>query len=50
MGRGHWGEGFRGANIKDTWTKSKGRVETQEGGVFGWGWVVGCGENKDNCN
>ena len=33
--------------IKDTWTKPRGRVETREGGRFGWG--VG-GENADNCN
>ena len=25
MGRGQWGEGFTGATIKDTWTKSRGR-------------------------
>ena len=37
MERGQWGEGFIGATIKDTWTKSRGRVEVGEGGGFGWG-------------
>ena len=37
MGRGWWGEGFTAAPIKDTWTKSRGRVEVGEGGGFGWG-------------
>ena len=32
MGRGQWGEGITGATIKDTWTKSRGRVEVGEGG------------------
>ena len=36
--------------IKDTWTKSRGRVEVGEGGGFGWGGVEGLGENADNCN
>ena len=31
------GEGFRGATIKDTWIKSRGRVKVGEGGGFGWG-------------
>ena len=50
MGRGQWGEVFTGPNIKDTWTKSRGRVEAGKGGVFGWGGVEGWGENGDNCN
>ena len=50
MGRGQWGEGFTGATIKDTWTKSRGRVKVGEGGGFGWGGVEGWGENADNCN
>ena len=37
MGRGQWGEGITGTTIKDTWTKSRGRVE---GGMWvqlgGW--------------
>ena len=37
MGRRQWGEGFSGTTIKDTWTKPRGRVETREGGGFGWG-------------
>ena len=41
MGRGYWGEGFTGATIKDTWTKSMGRVEVGEGDEFGWGGVEG---------
>ena len=32
VGRGQWGEGTTGTNIKDTWTKSRGRVEVREGG------------------
>ena len=39
-----------GTTIKDTWTKSRGRVEAGEGGGFGWGGVEGWGENADNCN
>ena len=39
------GEGFSGTTIKDTWTKSRGRVEVRVGGGFGWdGW--GCGREK----
>ena len=36
MGRGQWGEGTTGTTIKDTWTKSRGRVE--------WGREVGLAE------
>ena len=36
MGRGQWEEGIIGTTIKDTWTKSRGRVEAREGGGFGW--------------
>ena len=50
MGRGHWGEGFSGTTIKDTWTKSRGRVEVGEGGGFSWGGVEGWGEKAYNCN
>ena len=35
--------------IKDTRTKSRGRVECGERGGIGWGWVEGWGENADNC-
>ena len=35
---------------KDTWTKSRGRVEAGEGGGFGWGGVEGWGKNAENCN
>ena len=56
IARGEWGgdSGERGLQelltIKDTWTKSRGRVEVGEGGGFGWGGVEGWGENADNCN
>ena len=50
MGRGQWGEGFTETTIKDTWTKSRGRVEAGEGGGFSCGGVEGWGENADNCN
>ena len=39
MRRGQWGEGFTGTTIKDTWTKSRGRVEAGEGVGFSWGGV-----------
>ena len=38
------------ATIKDTWTKSKGRMQAGEGCGFGWGGVERWGENADNCN
>ena len=38
------------ATIKDTRTKSRGRVEVGEGGGTGWGRLEGRGENADNCN
>ena len=44
------GEGITGTTIKDTWTKSRGRVEVGEGGGFGWGGVEGWGEKAHNCN
>ena len=50
MGRGEWGEGFTGATVKGTWTKSRERVEAGEGGGFGWGRVEGWGENAGNYN
>ena len=37
MGRGQWGKGIARTTLKDTWTKSRGRVEAREGGGFGWG-------------
>ena len=43
-------EGITGTTIKDTWTKSRGRVEVGEGGGFSWGGVEGWGEKADNCN
>ena len=42
VGRGQRGEGPIGATIKDTRTKSRGRVEVGEGGGTGWGGVEGC--------
>ena len=50
MGRGQWGEGITGTTIKDTWAKSRGRVEVEDRGGFGWGGVEGWGEKADNCN
>ena len=42
MGRGQWGEGITGTTVKDTWTKSRGRVEVGEGGgSAGVGWKDG---------
>ena len=43
-------EGSIGATIKDTRTKSRGRVEVGEGGGTGWGGVEGRGEHADTCN
>ena len=55
IARGEWGgdsgeRGSIGATIKDTRTKSRGRVEVGEGGGIGWGGVEGWGENADNFN
>ena len=36
--------------MKDTRTKSRGRVKVGEGGGTSWGGVEGRGENADNCN
>ena len=36
--------------IKDTWTKSRVRVEVGEGSGTGWSGMEGWGENADNCN
>ena len=44
------GEGFSETTIKDTWTKSRGRVEVGEGGGVGWGEGEWWGDNADNCN
>ena len=42
VGRGLWAEGSKGATIKDTRTKSRGRVEVGEGGGTGClGWREG---------
>ena len=44
MGKGgcrQWEEGIIGTTIKDTWTKSRGRVEVGEGGGFSGGGVEG---------
>ena len=50
MGRGQSGEGITETTIKDTWTKSRGRVEVGEGGGLGWGVVEGWVEKAYNCN
>ena len=47
---GEKGEAFAGTIVKDTWTKTRGRVEAREAGGFGWGGGEGRGENADNCN
>ena len=46
------GKGDYRTTIKDTWTKSWGRVEVEvgEGGEFNWGRVEGWGEKEYNCN
>ena len=49
MGRGQWEKGIAGTTIKDTWTKSRGRVEVGERG-FDWAGVDGWGEKAYNCN
>ena len=42
MGRGQCGQGITGTTIKDTWTKSRRRVEVGEGGgSAGVGWRDG---------
>ena len=41
---------FTGTTIKDTWRKSRGRVDVGEGFGFGWGGVEGWGEKADKCN
>ena len=38
--------GITGTTIKDTWTKSRVRVEVGEGGGFGWGGVESGGMEK----
>ena len=48
IARGEWGgdSGERSLQellIKDTWTKSRGRVKAGEGGGFRWGWGRGMG-------
>ena len=44
------GRGVYRSYYKDTWTKSRGRVEVRKGGGIGWGGVEGWGENTDNFN
>ena len=41
--RGQWEEGITGTTIKDTWMKSRGRVEVGEGGGVQLGWGRGMG-------
>ena len=52
MERGQLGKGITGTTIKDTWTKSRGRVEVEreEGSGFSWGGVEGWGEKAHDCN
>ena len=49
MGRGVYRSYYKGT-IKDTRTKSRGRVGVGEGGGTGWSGVEGWGENADNRN
>ena len=44
------GRGVTGTSIKGIWTKSRGRVEVEEGGGTGWGGVEGRGGQAANCN
>ena len=44
------GEGLTGTTIKDTWTKSRGRVVVEEGSGFCCGGVEGWGDKAYNCN
>ena len=44
------GRGVYRSYYKDTWTKSRGRVEVGERGGFGWGGVEGWGEKAYICN
>ena len=44
MGGEQWEEEITGTTIKDTWTKSRGRVEVGKGGECGWGEVEVWGE------
>ena len=46
VGRGD----YRRTTIRDTWTKSRGRVEVGEAGGFSWGGVEGSREKAHNCN
>ena len=41
---------YRNYSIKDTWTKSRGRVEVGEGGGFSWGGVEGDKKKKNLTN
>ena len=50
MRRRYWGEVSIGSSIKDTRTKSRGKLEVAEGGGTGCGGVEGKVENVDNCN
>ena len=50
VGWGQWEEGIVGTTIKDTWTKSRVRVEVEEGGGFCSGVVEGWGKRAYNCN
>ena len=44
------GRGYYRNYYKDTWTKSRGRVDVREGGGFSWGGVKGLGEKSYNSN
>ena len=40
MGWGQWEEGIAGTIVKDTWTKSRGRVEVGKGREMGTSVIV----------
>ena len=50
VGRGQWGEGITGTTLKDTWRKSRRRVEVREGDGFSWGGLEGWGERAHISN
>ena len=46
---GRKGEGVSGTTIKDTQTKTRGGVESGEGGGDGWGWGEWWEGKAENC-
>ena len=50
MGKGQWEDWITGTTINDTWTKSRGKAEVEEGGEISWVGVVGWGEKAYKSN